>query len=66
MPKWKTVCRWDADNRIYRVGRIVWPHAKLSLALSPRLFKLRREYGQFMVTVIGIRVQFTSGGGVYV
>lgn len=63
---WKTVLRYDCDNRIYRVGRIVWDTGKLSLALSPRLFKFRREYKQMMVTLLGIRVQITRGGRGYV
>ena len=61
--RWKHVGRWDANNRIYRIGRIVWDHGKLSLALSPRIFKCRREYGQVMLTLLGVRVQLTRGGG---
>lgn len=63
---WKHVGVWDADNRIYRVGRLVWDTGKLSVALSPRLFLFRREYKQWMVTVLGIRVQKTWGGRGYV
>lgn len=63
---WKGVGRWDADNRIFRVGRVVWQTGKLSLALSPRLFRFRKEYGQVMLTLLGVRVQLTRGGRGYV
>lgn len=63
---WKSVGRWDSDNRIYRIGRVVWDTGKFSLSLSPRLFLFRREYGQWMLTVLGVRVQLTRGGRGYV
>ena len=63
---WKHVGVWDSDLRIYRVGRFVWPTGKFSIALSPRLFGFRHEYGQWMLTLLGLRLQLTHGGAGYV
>lgn len=71
----KLFCRWDSDCKLLRLGRIVWHRgkvgdgkgysAKLSLALSPRLFKVRREYESLSVTLLGVRLHYQRSFGGY-
>lgn len=73
--KLRFVGRWDSALRILRLARLVWSRGKvgdgngysaqLSLALSPRLFKVRCEWQSWMLTLLGVRVHFQCSFGGY-
>jgi hypothetical protein len=75
--KFRWVGKLDIQGRILRLFRVMWIRgtvgdghgysAKLSLALRPALFGFHREWQQFFVTVLGVRVHFQrSYGGIHV
>jgi hypothetical protein len=75
--KFKWVGRLDKESRILRLCRLMWTRGmvgdgngysvKLSLALRPAFFCFHREWQQFFLTVLGVRVHFQrSYGGIHV
>lgn len=71
----KLVMRPDPDAGIFRLFRLVWRRgivgdgvgysAKLSFALSRRLFGFWREFGGWCLTILGFRVHLArSWGGI--
>jgi hypothetical protein len=74
--KLKTVFRWDRAARLLRlcrlnrtVGRVgdgKGYSSKTSLALTPRLFSFRRDFGEWILTVLGVRLHHVrSYGGIF-
>jgi hypothetical protein len=74
--KIKWVGRLDAQARLLRLFRVMWTRgavgdgqgysAKLSVALRPAFFSIRREWESVAVTVLGLRVHFQrSFGGIF-
>ncbi|WP_424140942.1 hypothetical protein [Roseomonas chloroacetimidivorans] len=72
--RWKRVGRYDASNRLLRVGRLMWERgvvgdgngysAKLSFGLSWRLLPLvRRERDGWLVRVLGLRLHYRRAYG---
>lgn len=69
----KLFCRWDSSARLLRLGRLVWAtgrnpgpgwySAKLSLALTPRLFGFSTGFHEWAVTLLGLRVHFQKSFG---
>jgi len=61
----KKVMRWDKYARIFRLGRFLWTVGKvgdgkgysnkLSIALTPKLFRWKMERNEWFLTVLGIR-----------
>jgi hypothetical protein len=71
---YQNVMRYSPNERVFRVGRLVWDtgnvgdgkgySTKLSLALTPTLFRWYREPGHVWTLVLfGIRVQRTTAWG---
>ena len=71
----KMFVTWDQRALVLRLGRLVWARgkmmhggytAKLSLALTPRLFQFSREWKySFCLTLLGVRLHYErSYGGV--
>lgn len=67
---------YDPRQRLRRLARVTWKRgrvgdgqgysAKLTLALTPRLFRVTREFGGWIVTLLGVRVHHSrSFGGVF-
>jgi hypothetical protein len=58
----KPVMRWDYDAKIFRLVRVFHntpkgrPYSwKFSFALTPCLFRYKREYAGFILIIFGIR-----------
>ena len=75
--KLKWVGTWDHVERKLRVLRLMWTRgtvgdgrgysAKLSLALRPALFAVRREWQSLAVTLFGVQVHYQRAyGGIHV
>lgn len=70
----KLFVRWDERAKLLRLGRLVWARgkmmhggwtAKLSLALTPRIVQFRRDWSEWQVTLLGVRLHYQrSYGGV--
>lgn len=54
----KTVMRWDGENKIFRLFRICGPQWKVSFALQPSVFSVRREWRAIIINFCGIRLHF--------
>lgn len=71
--KVQTVFRADPVARLYRIARLIWDCGvvgdgkgysnKLSVALMPRLFGWKREYGGWIATMLGLRVHYSRSYG---
>jgi hypothetical protein len=69
----KRVMRYDSDNRMFRLFRIMWERgvvgdgngysAKVSLALTPRLFRWQREGDGWLLTFFGLRLHYRRSYG---
>jgi hypothetical protein len=77
-PRLRWVFRRDEIQRHFRIARIVWERgvpglpgggysAKLSIALTPRLFLWERDEGHvWLLVLFGLRVGYTrSYGGIF-
>lgn len=75
--KFKWVGSWDSQSRNLRLFRVMWVRGrvgdgkgysvKLSVALRPTLFAVRREFEALRVTLLGVRVHYQrSYGGLHV
>ena len=67
--KWKNVWRWSQEERVFRIGRLLWERGpawtpagsgwnsnKLSVAIEPRWFVFRRELRGWWLTLCGLRL----------
>lgn len=74
--KVKWVGRWDPCSRLLRLARLMWTRgtvgdgrgysAKLTLALRPALFAVRREWQSVAVTLLGVQVHYQRAyGGIF-
>lgn len=71
--KIQRVMRWDPVAKLLRLGRLIYDRgtvgdgkgysAKLSLALTSRLLRFRREFRGWIVTVLGVRVHYCRSYG---
>lgn len=70
----KWVGTWSREEKMLRIARLVWANgepgvpgggytAALSLALRPTLFRWRREYGGWILTLFGVRVHYQRSYG---
>lgn len=70
----KLFARWSPRERLLRLGRIVWRRgegpgggkgysAKLSLALTPSLVQFRRDWCEWSLTLLGVRVHYLRSYG---
>jgi hypothetical protein len=71
--KLKRVCRWDSAARLYRVGRLTYDRGdvgdgegysvKVSLGLTPKFLRYRRELFGWILTVCGVRLHYRRSYG---
>lgn len=69
----KLFVTWCPRNRVLRLGRLVWARgqlmkggytAKLSLALTPKLFHFSREWKySFWLVLLGVRLHYERSYG---
>jgi hypothetical protein len=69
--KIKKVFRWDREEKVYRIFRIMWDNPKnsnkLSFALSPVLFRFSKGFYEWRIYILGIRIhRAKSFGGRFV
>lgn len=72
--KFKRVMRYDDRVRMFRICRFLvrerpeigGPTAKLSLAVWPKVFRFSKEWREWDLTVLGVRLHWQSGGGIHV
>jgi len=68
----KRVMRYDDRFRMFRVCRLLLRKrdgqhtAKLSLAFWPKVFRFVKDWREWDLTVLGVRLHWMSGGGGYV
>lgn len=73
---WKLVLRYDPTNKLLRICRAMWTRgefgeggysAKLSLGLHPVLFRWRREFSGWSLSILFLRLHYMrSFGGRFV
>lgn len=72
----RRIFRYDPDNQLLRLLRMTWQRetvgdgkgysAKFTLGLRPCLFSFRREYGGWLLTILGLRLHYDrSFGGIH-
>jgi hypothetical protein len=74
--KLQKVMRYDPAAKLFRVARLIWNRGnvgdgqgysnKLSVALTPRIFRFKRESFGWIATLAGIRIHYCrSYGGIF-
>lgn len=72
--KFKWVGRLDARLKMLRLFRVMWTRgkvgmpgggysAKFSVALRPSLLSFHREFDEWLLTILGVRLHFQKSHG---
>lgn len=70
--KFKSVMRWDPQDRKFRVGRLLWQRgkvgfggysAKFSLALTPNLLRVQRGLNEWRFGILGVEFHVKKAWG---
>lgn len=67
--KARLILRWDGFAKIYRLIRLTTASRmrQLTIGLHPHLWRVTREFGGTIVTILGVRFHYknTFGGGYF-